>query len=48
MQHDNKSISMAEVRADKWKAMKKKSFFRIPPDTDACANTLFVQIIQPI
>jgi len=25
---------MTEAHADKWKAMKKKSFFRITPDTD--------------
>jgi len=31
---DNKSSSMAEAHADKWKAMKKNSFLRIPPDTD--------------
>jgi len=34
----NKSSSMAEARADKWKARKKKSFLRIPPDT---APTLY-------
>jgi len=31
---DNKNSSIAEARADKWKAMKKKCFLRIPPDTD--------------
>ena len=31
---DTKSSSMAEARADKWKAMKKKSFLRLPPDVD--------------
>jgi len=38
---DNKSSSMAEVCADKWKAMKKKSLLRIPPDTD-CLRQHFI------
>ena len=32
---DNKSSTMAETRAAKWKRMKKKSFIRLPPDADS-------------
>jgi len=39
---DNKSSSMAEARADKWKAMKKKSFLRLPPDVD-CLRQHFIR-----
>jgi len=38
---DNKSSSMAEARADKWKTIKKKSYLRIPPDTD-CLHQHFI------
>jgi len=37
----NKSSSMAEACADKWNAMKKKSFLRIPPDAD-CLRQHFI------
>ena len=37
---DNKSSTIAEVRAAKWKRMKNKSFICLPPDADiSCANT---------
>ena len=32
---DKKSSTMAEARASKWKAMKRKSFIRLPPDADS-------------
>ncbi len=32
---DMKSGTMAESRAAKWKAMKKKTFLRLPPDADS-------------
>jgi len=34
---------MAEAHADKWKAMKKKSFLQIPPDTD-CPHQHFIHV----
>jgi len=39
---DNKSSSMAEACVDKRKAMKKKSFLRILPDTD-CLHQYFIR-----
>ena len=51
---DKKSSSMAEARADKWKAMKKKSFLQIPPDTDClrqqfiAANYLTYLVLHPL
>ena len=50
---DNKSSTMAEARADKCKAMKKKSF-QIPPDTDCLckhfirANHLTYLVLHPL
>ena len=50
----NKSSSMAEVCADKWKAMKKKPFLRIPPDADYLrqhfirANYLIYLVLHPL
>ncbi|KAK1879203.1 U3 small nucleolar RNA-associated protein 10 [Dissostichus eleginoides] len=32
---DNKSKTMAEARAAKWRTIKKKSFIRLPPDADS-------------
>ncbi|KAI4808466.1 hypothetical protein KUCAC02_000525 [Chaenocephalus aceratus] len=32
---DNKSKTMAEARAAKWRTIKKKSFIRLPPDNDS-------------
>ena len=43
---DNKSSTIAEARAAKWKRMKNKSFICLPPDADSlrqhclCANYL--------
>ena len=33
--NDNKSKTLADARASKWKIMKKKSFSRLPPDEDS-------------
>ena len=44
---------MAEARIEKWKAMKKKSFIRIPPDADSLyqhlvhANFLTYLVLHP-
>ena len=35
MYGDNKSSTIAEVRAAKWKRMKNTSFIRLPPDADS-------------
>ena len=48
------ALSMAEARVDKWKAMKKKSFLQIPPDTDClrqqfiAANYLTYLVLHPL
>ena len=33
--NDNKSKTLADARASKWKIMQKKSFSRLPPDEDS-------------
>ena len=37
---DNKSSTIAEARAAKWKKLKNKSFIRLPPDADSLLATL--------
>jgi len=43
---DNKSSSMAEARAEKWKAIKKKSFLRIPPDTECLCQHFLCKLLN--
>ena len=47
---DNKSSTMADARATKWKKMKNKSFIRLPPDVDSlrqhCLRTNYLAYLE--